>query len=133
MSIHIATFKGRDQKSGTPRQKYLGQRSCLIWIFPLLDVLPVADLGGQLQLTTQPLALTPMSTLNLVAAGAALATVCLFAQLRKRRSHNLPPGPKGLPIIGVSSSIATLDVLVIHLLRLEYFGYAPNARVGHLC
>ena len=73
-----------------------------------------------------------MSLLDLVAAGAAVTTVWLLVQSRKPRSHYLPPGPKGLPVIGVSISTST-NVLVIYLRLLEYFGHASNARMGHLC
>jgi len=73
-----------------------------------------------------------MTLLDLVAAGAAVTTVWLFVQSRKPRSHCLPPGPNGLPIIGASTSTLN-EFLVIYLRLLEYVGHASNERMGHLC
>ena len=73
-----------------------------------------------------------MILLDLVAAGAAVTTVWLFVQTRKPKSHSLPPGPNGLPIIG--ASISPLNkFLVIYLRLLEYVRHASNERMGHLC
>ena len=118
-----------DQKPGTLRQEDRATPCLVLWILPLALHYP-RGLGGKL--TAQPLALTTMSFLDLVAAGAAVTTVWLFVQSRKPRSHYLPPGPKGLPIIGVGISIST-NVLVTYPCLSEYFGHASNARMGHLC
>ena len=42
-----------------------------------------------------------MTLLDVLAVGAGLSLTWIIFQSRRPDSHYLPPGPKGLPIIGV--------------------------------
>ena len=61
-----------------------------------------------------PWPLIPMTLFDVVAVGLTLYILWKLLQNRKPSSHYLPPGPKGLPFVGVSiSSTFTLQILII--------------------